>query len=95
MPQRDLVAIQKKVGDDLHDSAVQCRAGTFRLKSLCWLFLCLPEPRDFLCETELSYCKSVNVQNRSTLKIVSEVTHCKSEYMTVIIAKLILPGQED
>ena len=31
VPQRRLVAIQRKLRDDLHDSAVQCVAGTLTL----------------------------------------------------------------
>ena len=83
VPQRRLVAIQSKVRHDLHHSAVQCRAGTFKSKScLRWPFLCLPENRGFSVENRAQlkqYC--------STSKLMNEVTRCK--YMTVIVAKLI------
>ena len=57
MPQRPLVDTERKVRDDVQDSAVQSRY--FKLMScLYWLFVYL-KLGDFLCETEL--IKAVNM----------------------------------
>ena len=71
VPQRRLVAIQRKVRDDLHDSL--CSGQQVLSKLRC----CFP---DFLCETELNQTSECRWEcvNCTTLKLMNDVTHWKS-----------------
>ena len=62
LPQRRLVAVQRKVRDDLHDSGMQWTAGTFKLRCL----LCFPETRRF------------SVWNRAQLNECVKLYHFKT-----------------